>query len=430
MADVIICRYKGTRLFGSNFMTTLARNRSYRLLFSATGISNLGDGVGALALPWLATLITRDPFLVALVTFAIRLPWFLFAIPAGALVDRNDRRQLIIQADVFRTILTAGIVGLILTVPEFPPGHGEATYIFALGFLAFLIGTAEVVRDNAAQTLLPSIVDKEQLEVANGRLWGLEQIMGSFVGPPLAGILIAWSVPAPFLLDALAFALAAWCVWAIAIPPRVAPPRRSLLTEMKEGWDWMRSHIMVLRVAVILGVLNGIVTVALTLLIFFSQEILGLTAFGYGILLTASAAGGIAGSLGGPWIVSKLGPLVSVRLALALFPIPFLAIALTHSSAVVAAALFIEMFAGFLWNIVTVSWRQRIIPDDILGRVNSLYRFFGWGTMPFAALLAGLLVGIFEPSFGRETALRIPYILCAAACTALAIYGIRRIRFN
>ena len=155
-------------------MSALTRNPSYRRLFAATGISNLGDGVSALALPWLATLITRDATYIALVAFATRLPWFLFAIPAGAFVDRGDRKRLIVQADVFRTVLTAGIIAMILSVPKFPPDQGAAFYILALAAFAFLLGTAEVLRDNAAQTLLPSVVAKSDLETANGQLWGFE----------------------------------------------------------------------------------------------------------------------------------------------------------------------------------------------------------------------------------------------------------------
>ena len=409
-------------------MITLARNRSYRLLFSATAISNLGDGVSALALPWLATLITRDPTLIALVAFATRLPWFLLAIPAGAFVDRGDRRRLIVQADVVRIVLTAGIIALIFAVPDFPPGQSETIYILALSTLAFLLGTAEVLRDNAAQTLLPSIVAKQDLETANGQLWSVEQVMGSFVGPPLAGVLIALAVPAPFLLDAVTFALAAWLVWAIALPPRVKPAKRALWTEIGEGWLWIRDHPMVLRVAIILGLLNGAAFMALTVLVLFSQEILNLSAFGHGILLTAGAAGGVVGGLLGPRIVARFGAVNSVRIALVIFPIPYLVIAQTASPLLVGIALFFEMLAGLTWNIVTVSWRQRIIPDDILGRVNSIYRFFGWGLMPFGALLGGLIVNLAEPELGRELALRTPYFAASAICVLLALFGWRSIR--
>ncbi len=192
-------------------MGTLASNRSYRLLFSASAVSNLGDGVSALALPWLATLVTRDAGLVALVAAAQRLPWLLFAIPAGVLADRGDRRRLMVQADLLRLLLALGILALALDLPAVPV-NGARRAVLALAGLAFLLGTAEVVRDNAAQTLLPAVVAPNELEAANGRMWSAEQVMGSFVGPPVAGALIALAVPAPFALEAVAFGLAAWLV--------------------------------------------------------------------------------------------------------------------------------------------------------------------------------------------------------------------------
>lgn len=409
-------------------MALLQTNRSYRLLFSASAISNLGDGISALAFPWLATLITRDPALIAWVAFASRLPWFVFSIPAGVIVDRQDRRRLMIQADLFRLLLTSGVIALILSVPQFPPEGDPVLYIAALSGLAMLLGTAEVVRDNAAQTVLPSIVAKGDLEAANGQMWSIEQVMGSFVGPPLAGVLIAWAVPAPFAVDAVTFGLAAWFVWMIAVPPRIAPLAQRIWTQVREGWTWMRAHPVILRLAIMLGLINAVSTMTITILILYSQDVLGLGAVGHGVLMTAGAAGGVVGGLIGPWVVARLGGQRSVILALAIMPVPFVMIALTASPAVVALALFIEMIAALLWNIVTVSYRQRRIPDALLGRVNSLYRFFGWGMMPAGALIGGWIVAGVEADLGRDMALRVPYIVAAGAATMMLVYGAVRLR--
>ena len=151
-------------------MALLATNRSYRLLFSASAVSNLGDGISALAFPWLATLLTRDPVLVAWVAFAQRLPWFLFSLPAGVITDRYDRRLLMVRADMFRFLVTCGVIALIFSLPAVPLVDTAQPYILALSGLAMLLGTAEVIRDNAAQTVLPSIVAKTDLETANGQI--------------------------------------------------------------------------------------------------------------------------------------------------------------------------------------------------------------------------------------------------------------------
>ncbi len=408
-------------------MTLLVRNRPFRLLFSATAVSNLGDGVAALAFPWIATLLTRDPLLIALVTAATRLPWFLFVIPAGLITDRNDRRRLIVQADLLRLLLSFGVIALALRIPDSAAG-GQPGGIAILCGLAFLIGCAEVIRDNAAQTLLPALVDKPDLEQANGQLWSVEQITGSFIGPPLAGALIAFAVPAPFALNAICFGLAAWCVWLMALPPRIRPVRRALLDEFSEAARWFWGHTAILRLAIVLGLINALSTMVLTMLVLISQEVLGLNAAGYGLLLTAGAAGGVVGGVWGPRLVARLGGQRVVILALWVFPLPMLVLGLTASPWIAAAALFVESLAALLWNIVTVSWRQRLIPDDLLGRVNSLYRFFGWGMVPFGAVLGGWIVSLAEPGLGRAAALSLPYFIGFAGACALAVYGTRHLR--
>lgn len=408
-------------------MALIRTNPAFRLLLSASAASNLADGIAALALPWLATLVTRDPALIALVAFASRLPWLLFSVPVGVLVDRRDRRRLMAQADALRMVLTLGIVGLIAAAPALPLTQETPRYVLGLAALAFLLGAAEVVRDNAAQTLLPALVDRDRLEDANGQLWSMEQVMGAFVGPPLAGLLIALAVPAPFLLDAAAFALAACLVWMIALPPRAAPVRRSVVAEMAEGWRWMRGERMLVRVAVMLGLLNFLATAMVTVLVLFSQEILGLGATGHGVLLTAGAAGAVIAGVSGPRLAARIGARRAVILALVLMPFPPLAIALTASPVVVALALFAETVAGMIWNIVTVSWRQRLIPDALLGRVNAIYRFFGWGMMPLGALAGGWIVALAEPGLGREVALRLPYLLSFTGFAMLFLYARRRL---
>lgn len=239
-------------------MALLLTNRPYRLLFSASAISNLGDGISALAFPWLASVITKDPFLISLVAFAQRLPWLLFTLPAGALTDRFDRRTIMVQTDLFRCLLTCGVIAVILSLPDAGPTHALPP-ILALSALAMLLGTAEVLRDNAAQTILPALISREDLETANGQIWSVEHIMGSFLGPPVAGVLIAYALPMPFAVDAVTFALAAWLVWMIALPP---PPSTSashpkMWPALLEAWRWTRDHPVILQLALILGLING-----------------------------------------------------------------------------------------------------------------------------------------------------------------------------
>ncbi|MEM8976955.1 MAG: MFS transporter [Pseudomonadota bacterium] len=411
-------------------MATLVQNRNYLKLISASGATNLADGIASVAFPWLATLLTRDPFLIGLVAFAGRLPWLLLAIPAGVITDRADRRRLIVQADCFRLVLALGVVGLILSLPDTPAPDAATPYILALSALAFLLGCAEVVRDNAAQTLMPTVVDKADLEKANGQLWSVETVLGRFVGPPLAGLLIAFSLPTPFVMNSVAFGLAALMIWFVVLPPRITPPKRSWREETVEGLIWLWERPVLRRLAVSLGVINGLSTLALVVLVLVAQERLALSASGYGLLLTAGAAGGVLGGILCPVVVSRIGAQKSLSLALALIPIPFFVMGLSENAFVVASALFAQTIVAVLWNVVTVSYRQRSIPDDLLGRVNSVYRFFGWGTMSLGAILGGAIVSFAEFAFGRETALSLPFILAGIGTGALFLWGVNRLKID
>ncbi|WP_102224376.1 MFS transporter [Acidimangrovimonas sediminis] len=411
------------------------RNRGFGLLISASAVSNLGDGVSALAFPWLATLITRDPLLIGVLAMAGRLPWLMFSLPAGVMTDRWDRGRIMVRADLVRLVLTLGVVALILSVPALdgaaPGGSlaGAGWLMAVLAALSFLLGTAEVLRENAAQTALPAIVAPADLERANGQLWSAEHLMASFLGPPLAGVLIAAAVPLPFAFDAATFAVAAGLVALIAMP-RLAPvaTRRRFLAEMAEGIAWMRANPFVLRLAVMLGLMNALFTAGQTVLVLYAQDILHLGAVAFGGLMTAGAMGGIAGGLLCPGLVRRLGGDRSLQLALAMMAVSDLVIMAATSAPAVGGAIVLQVLGGMLWNVVTVSYRQRVIPPLLLGRVNSVYRFFGWGAIPLGALAGGAIVAGLEPALGHVAALRAPYAVAAAGGGALLLYALARLR--
>lgn len=400
----------------------LVRNRNYRLLFAAGALANLGDGLIVLALPWLATLMTRDPVAIAAVAAATRLPWLLFAVPAGVVIDRTDRRKLIARADMLRAGIVMAIMILALSEPT-------PAMVWALVALAFLLGSAEVLRDNAAQTILPAIVAPGDLEAANGQMWSAEQLTGQFIGPPLAGLLIGVGAAVPFGADAAMLVLAAGLVWLITLPPQlriVSPFWQALM----EGVSWMRRDAPLLRLAVLLGLVNFLYMTATTMIVLFSQDVLGLSAAEYGMLLSIGAIGAVAGSLGSPVVVDRIGIQASLFVSLAVWGLAYIAIGLTSSPVVVAVAMFSLMAASMLWNVITVSWRQRRIPPELLGRVNSIYRFFGWGSMPLGAFAGGIVVSLMEDEAGRDAALRAPFLLAAAGSGVLLFYAILRLRLR
>jgi hypothetical protein len=231
---------------------------NYWKLFTASSFANLGDGLMWVAVLWLASSLTRDATVIALVGLASRLPWLLFSLPAGVITDRYDRRKLVAWMDVarfaviavFAVVVVASQDGLpkpeALAAGDAAPPANAATLLTLLCLAALLIGFAEVVHDNSAQTLMPSVVAKNQLERANGRLWSAETIMNSFVGPPLSGLLLGIAVALPFFVNAGLLAVAAALIFALAgtFTPRggVAPGKIAWRAEIGEGFGWLWNH--------------------------------------------------------------------------------------------------------------------------------------------------------------------------------------------
>lgn len=419
--------------------------RNYWKLFFASVISNLGDGVSIIAYPWLASALTRNPLHIAAVAVVTRIPWLLFSLPAGVITDRVDRRRLVAWMDVFRFLLTLGVAVAVLIVhadlssPDdiasgvaSPPE--QAGLLLGLVYLAaLLLGTAEVFRDNAAQTLMPSIVDRSVLEKANGRMWGAEMVTNAFLGPPLAGVLLAAAFALPFFLDAGTFAVAAALVFLISgqFRPKseIAEPvaAASFWSDLKEGVRWLWGHSLFRPMAISLGIANATNTMATATFVLFAQEVLQLNATRFGLLTTGFAVGGVIGSFTADRISAKLGQGASLLLSIIVFILTLLGSGLTSSFWVFWTMGLVMSVSVMLWNVITVSLRQTLIPDRLLGRVNSVYRFLGWGMMPVGAALGGAIVAVTQPLVGREWALRWPFLAAALINIALFVYALPRL---
>ena len=400
--------------------------RSYWKLWLATAISNLGDGVSMVAYPWLASAVTRSPILIAAAGFASRLPWLIFTLHAGVLTDRFDRRKLIVGMDILRGVLTVFVGGVVFLNKDTLPSLNDLTSItdlktnwslyITLVITAFLFGLAEVLRDNSAQTLMPSVVDKENLEKANSRMWSAESLTNSFIGPPLGSLLIGIAIFLPFFFDAVSFFIAVALIASLAgsfRPIQSDAPREKInfRAEIREGFDWLWVHPLLRPMAIILGCMNGLGTMVGAVYILFAQEVLHTTVFIFAILGTAGAIGGTIGGFFAPKVSAKLGSGPSLALALAAAPIGNLIIGLTSSWQVVWVVTAFETFVAILWNTITVSLRQSIIPPALLGRVNSVYRFFAWGSIPIGMFVGGGLVTVMTHVVSRESALRAPYLI-------------------
>ncbi len=399
---------------------------------AASGLANLADGVAVVAWAWVASLLTRDALMIALVPVALRLPWFLFALPAGVVTDRVDRRRLILWMDVVRGGAFAVAVLVIwsaLPLASAPAqGVSDAGLFVAICLAALVVGVAEVFRDNAAQTMLPALVPHDALERANGRLWSVELIANSLLGPVLGAFLIALALPLPFALNAAAYAAAVLLVAGITgqfRPVQTAP--RNWRNELGEGFAFLRRSPLLRSLAWTTGFWNLLHQMIMIALVLHAQENLGLGAQAYGLVLAGGAVGGILGSLAGERIVRILGPARTTQWMLATSAPAFAAMALAPGPWTLALVFVVFEFSGLTWNIVSVSTRQRMIPDALLGRVNSLYRLMAWGMMPVGLILSGMIVRLGERPVARETALTLPFWAAAVGALVLTLVAWRNL---
>ena len=416
--------------------------KNYWRLWFAHGVSNLGDGVSQVAYPWLASAVTRSPLLIATVAVASRLPWLVFTLPAGVITDRFDRRKIIIAMDITRAAL-AFLVAIAVTAQagNLPALDSITTSVnlqtnwflyTVLVVTALLFGCAEVLRDNSAQTFLPEVVEDYQLENANGKLWSVEFVTNSFIGPPLGSFLIGIFVFLPFYFDTLTFFVSAALIATLA---SVARPIKEVTgkkavnfkAEINEGFSWLWKHELLRPMAIILGCMNGLGAITTATFILFAQEILQTSVFIFAILGTAGAVGGTLGGILGPKISARIGSGPSLYLTLLTAPIICLIIGLTSSWQLFWLLTAFGTFFAVLWNVITVSLRQSIIPTHLLGRVNSVYRFFAWGSIPIGTLIGGALVDLFELTGDREFALRLPYLLVSVAGLLLFFFAAPRL---
>ena len=414
---------------------------SYWRLWTATAISNLGDGISGVAYPWVASAVTRSPLLIAAAGFASRLPWLIFTLHAGVITDRFDRRKLIIAMDTIRGVLTLIVGAIVLLNKDSLPSLNDLSSItdletnwplyITLVITAFLFGLAEVLRDNSAQTLMPSVVESENLEKANGRMWSAESLTNSFIGPPLGSLLIGIAIYLPFFVDAGTFFVAVALIASISgsFKPVEEKPREKInfKAEIKEGYRWLWAHDLLRPMAIILGALNLVGTMVAATFILYTQEVLNTSVFVFAVLGTAGAVGGIAGGLIAPKISEKIGSGPSLWLSLAMGPIGAVIIGTSNSWHVVWVVLLFQSFLSVLWNTITVSLRQSIIPTYLLGRVNSVYRFFGWGSIPIGMFLGGAIVSIAQYFVSREMALRTPYLVGAVLGILIFIFAAPRL---
>jgi MFS family permease len=383
----------------------------YWRLWSANAVSYVGDGALVTALPLFALTVTHDPRLIGLVSAAMFVPWLLLSLPAGAVVDRYDRATLMWRSQAFQCAVTAVLAVLILT---------RHAGIFVLAAGGLLVGSAEVLFSNAAQSVLPRLVPADLLPKANGNQQIALTIGETFAGPPIGSVLFAIRAALPFGLDAVSFAGSAALLATLPRTPQTpaqeahASSATSMRAQIAEGVRWLARHRLLRTVAILLGVSNCTAQMGQATLVLLATQTLHTGTRGYGLLWTASAAGSILGGLVNPWVTRRIGLLPSLTTAMAAFAAIFVGLGLAPDFAVAAVAMTCTGFFVTMWNIVTVTLRQTIVPAELLGRVNSAYRMIGWGPLPLGAVAGGFVAHAFG--------LRAPYVIGGLLC-GLALLG-------
>ncbi len=353
-------------------------------------MSNLADGVFWIAFPLLAISLTDSPALIAGVAVVGRLPWLLFVLVAGALADRLDRRRTMVAVAILRSgvsiVIAASIVADFVNLP-------------LLYVAAFVLGMGETLFDTAAQSIMPSVVEKDRLSQANGRLYAVELTMNQFVGPPVGGILAGVAIGFAFGGSAVAFAIAAVLLALLTGSFKPAPrtEQTSVVADIREGLRYLFGHRLLRTLAIMVGTMNLASSAVFAVFVLYavSPGPMGLDALGFGIVTTTLAIGSLVGSLVVERVEARLGRSRLLMLTVVLSSVTMLVPGLTANAWLIGGAFAVAGFGIMLWNVVTVSLRQRIVPDALLGRVNASYRLLAWGTQPIGAVLGGVIAEVF-----------------------------------
>ncbi len=362
--------------------------RDFRWLLASSWTSNVGDGVALAAAPLLIASMTSSPLLVAAGAILQFLPWLLFGLHAGAIADRFDRRRLVMFANAARAVVLAALCVFLIT--------GTANIWIVLA-VAFLYGTAEVFVDTAGSTLLPMLVKPADLGVGNARLQAGYLVANQFAGPPVGAFLFAAGTAWPFLLEVLCVGFAVVLISRMArtpVPPRETDAHPPVHTDIAEGLRWLWQNPPVRMLVLIILLFNVTWAAPWGVLVLYATEHLQMGAVGYGMLTTASAAGGILATLSFGWLERHVSFATLMRVALSLEVLMHLAFALTTAGWVALIIMVVFGAYAFVWGTISTTVRQRLVPAELQGRVASVNMVGVFGGMVIGQALGGTIAQI------------------------------------
>ena len=361
--------------------------RSFRWLLAASIVNSAGDGIALSAGPLLVASQTRDPFLVSMALLSEYLPVLLFGVIGGAAADRLDRRRMVIVVNLARAAVLAVLVATIVS--------GNVNIGVVLVAL-FVLGTAETFADSASSTLLPSLVSREDLGVANARMQGASLLTNDLLTPPIGAFLFVAGMALPFATNATCFVLGALLVSRVVTSVRIELRERlGFRAEMAEGIRWLAAHPPMRTLALTIFAFNVTYGAAWSVLVLYAGERLGMNAVGFGLLTTAAAVGGVAGMVIYGRLERRFALADIMRGGLLIETATHLSLALTTSPQVALATMVVFGTHEFVWGTLATVVRQRAVPDELLGRVGGVYRVAIVGGLVIGTPLGGLLAKTF-----------------------------------
>lgn len=362
--------------------------RPFRWLFGSMAVTNLGDGLLVAAGPLLVASLTRDPLAVSFAIFAQRLPWLLFGVVAGTVVDRVDRLRLVVVADALRVVVVGLLTAVLLLGLESLP---------LLYAVFFLLGTAETFADNAGSTLLVQVVPREHLGRANSRIFGSVMVTNQLAGPPVGAALYAVAGWLAFGANGVLCALGVVLLLRVRRPVAERAPREparggtvaTVRAQTAEGVRWLLHHPPMRTLALMILLFNITFGASYGVYVLYAQERLGLGSFGFGVLMAMAALGGLLGSTLYGRLETRFSYTTLLRAGLLLETASHAALALTRSPWVAGTILFLFGVHATVWGTTSTTVRQRAVPDALLGRVTSVYLLGSLGGISVGTLLGG-----------------------------------------
>ncbi|MEJ7796312.1 MAG: MFS transporter [Nocardioides sp.] len=358
----------------------------FRWLLGGFWVAQLGDGIVLAAGPLLVASQTDSAVLVGLAAALQRVPWLVFGLHAGAIADRLDRKRVTIAMDAVRVLVLLVLCGFIVT------GWVNVGVVLAA---MFLIGVAEVFADSASATLLPMLVQKTDLGIANARTMSGHLLLNQLAGAPVGAFLFGVGMAVPFGAQALCMALAVVLISRVATPPS---PRGAVDThvgrDIREGLVWLWQHEAVRTLALTILLFNVTWGAAWGVLVLYSTELLGMSAVGFGLMTTMTAIGGLISTLSYGWIERRFSLSLMMKTCLLLEVVMHLVLALNRSQAVALLVMFFFGAYAFVWGTLSNAVRQRVTPAEFQGRIGAVYRVGLFGGLVVGQILGGVIADV------------------------------------